>query len=195
LLLNVKGIPGCVVRKNGVSDADIGVVHRNTSANPAGVIVGNRAIDDRRWRIVKQDGAADIGIAIRSSSSNLVARKSAVDNRGRCIYDPDAATLTWSFIASKCGIREGKSPVGFIGHYHQTAANSAAAAGKRQNFVVFEGAICNIYAVLRAGEQVSCSAFAPAFVVFKYAFGNANYAGSLARRTGSVCVNCAAETP
>jgi hypothetical protein len=168
VLLNVKGIPGCVVRKNGVFDADIRVVHRNTSANPAGVIVGNRAIDDRRWRIVKQDGAADIAIAISSSSSNLVARKSAVDNRGRCIYDPDAATLTWSFIVSKCGVREGKSPVGLIGRYHQTAANSAAAAaGKRQNFVVFEGATCNIYAVLRACEQVSCSAFAPAFVVFK----------------------------
>ncbi len=123
MLLNAKRIPGCVVRKNRVFDGDSRVVRRNTSANPARVIVGNRAIDDRRWRIVNQDAAADIAIAISSSSSNLVARKGAVSNRGSRIFDRNAAALTGGFIASKCGIRDGKSPVGAVVRLHQTAAN------------------------------------------------------------------------
>jgi hypothetical protein len=92
-------------------------------------------------------------------------------------------------------MREGKSLVRVVAHLHQSAAISAVAAGKRQNFVVFEEAICNSDAVSSGGVQVSCSAFAPAFVVFKYASGNLNCAGRLVSRTGSVCVNGGAETP
>jgi len=77
---------------------------------------------------------------------------------------------------------------------HQTAANSAVAAGKRQNFVVLEGAVCNTYAILGAGKQISCSAFASPFVVLKYTFGDLNCAGSFAGIAGSIGVKCAAET-
>ena len=128
MLLNAKGIPGCVIGKNRVFDADSRVVRRNTSANPAGVIVGDRGIDDRRWRIVKQEAAADIAKAIGSSSSNPVSRKRAVSNRGSRIFDPDPATLTGGFIVSKCGVRDRKSLIGTVVHLHQTAANSAASS-------------------------------------------------------------------
>ena len=128
MLLNAKGIPGCVIGKNGIFDVDSCVVRRNTSANPAGVIIGDRAIDDRRWRPIDNYSTADIPKAIRSSSRHPIARKCAVSNRGRRIFDPDTAALTGCFIISKCGVRDRKSLISAIVHLHQTAANSAVSS-------------------------------------------------------------------
>jgi hypothetical protein len=197
VLLNspiVRPVGGCIVAKNCVLDGDsLSRSSRDASANPIGRIIGNGAVDNGGVGI-KSHCTADITVKVGGSPSNLVARKGAVGNGCRRIHDPHCATLSGGFVASKGGVGNRKSLVEAIAQICQGTSNSFVTPRQFQNFIILEGAVCNTYAILGAGKQISGSAFASAFVVLKYAATDLNCARSFARIAGSIGINCAAET-